>query len=198
LKLDESEGNEKFTVLYSGTLYGKRSPERILSSIETLMNKGLVDRKKIKVKFIGQIGSQYKGLINNFMAKYPDIIEHKDYIPHKESIDELCRANALLLIIDEGKGSEGIYTGKIFEYIRTGKPILGMVPDGVARDLILNTKTGYVSYPSDQAGIENMLYAAYSSFYGKNKCFSPDWNVISKFSRENLTKQLIEVMEHIR
>lgn len=118
-------------------------------------------------------------------------------MPHKESLIELCKANALLLIIDEGKGSEGIYTGKIFEYIRTGKTILGLVPNGVAKDLIEETSTGYTALPSDQSAIENIILKAYNDFIYKTKSLTPNLEVIKKYSRENLTKLLIEEIKKI-
>jgi glycosyltransferase involved in cell wall biosynthesis len=194
LDLKKSDANERFTIVYNGMIYGKRSPEKILMAIDNLIKKNKIDKDKIEIKFQGQIGNEHIGTINNYAAVYPGIVKHSGQVGHKESLNELCRANALLLIIDEGPGSEGIYTGKIFEYIRSGKIILGIVPEGVAKELILDTHTGYTAYPSRIDEIEGIIYKAYLSFINGNKEFKPDYDKISDFSRENLTKKLIEVM----
>ena len=194
LDLSLSNDNKKFKILYSGTLYGKRSPEKILSVIDKLIESNLINKDKIEIKFIGEIGSEFKNILNGFSNKFPDILKYTDYMPHSESLIELANANALLLIIDEGRGSEGIYTGKIFEYIRTGKPIIAIVPEGVARDLVLDTKTGYTAYPSKFSEIENIVYMAYSDFLGGNKNFNPGWDKIIEYSRENISKQLDNII----
>jgi glycosyltransferase involved in cell wall biosynthesis len=194
LDLKQSDSNERFTIVYNGMIYGKRSPEKILKAIDNLIKKNKIDKDKIEIKFQGQIGNEHIGTINSYTAIYPKVVKHTGQVGHKESLNELSRANALLLIIDEGPGSEGIYTGKIFEYIRSGKIILGIVPEGVAKDLILDTHTGYTAYPSRIDEIENIIHKAYLSFIDNNKEFMPDYDKISNFSRENLTKKLIEVM----
>lgn len=197
IDLSLSSKNSKFSILYVGTLYGKRSPEKILIGVENLLESNKIKQDSFTIKFMGEIGSAYKQMLDVFTSKYPGIVEYMDYVPHSQSMVELSRANALLLIIDEGRGSEGIYTGKIFEYIRTGKPILGIVPDGVARDLILETGTGYVAYPSNLHEIEDIIYRAYCDFMDGRKDFEPDWHRISQYSRENLAKKLGGIIEDI-
>lgn len=197
LNINASQGNTRFTILYNGTLYGKRSPEKLLAALDKLISLGAIDDKKIQLRFIGEIGSSYMGIVNFYKNKYKDIIIHKPYIPHSESLKELCGANALLLIIDEGKGSEGIYTGKIFEYIRTGKTILGLVPDGVAKDLIKETNTGYTAAPSSQKDIEYILTKAYNDYISDSNRIKPNFDIIQSYSRENLTKKLIEEINKI-
>lgn len=197
LDLEISKHNSKFTILYNGTLYGKRSPETILSVIESLIAKEKIDKNKIQIRFIGEIGNTYMRIIKYYSNKYPGVVVHKSYIPHKESLFELCKANALLLIIDEGRGSEGIYTGKLFEYIRVGKTILGVVPEGVAKDLIDETNTGYTALPSNEIEIENIIVRAYNDFINCSNTLLPNNDKIKEYSRENLTKKLIKEIESI-
>ncbi|MCY6370500.1 glycosyltransferase [Clostridium ganghwense] len=199
LSLNASEENDKFTILHNGALYGeKRSPKKIFAAVQNLIDSNKIPKDNIKIKFLGEIGSEHKKVVDFYKSKYPNMIEHKNYVPHEESLKAICRANALLLLIHEGRGTEGIYTGKIFEYIRAGKPIIALVPDGVARELILKTNTGFIAYPSKQDEIEESIYNAYCSFVSSNCSINPDWEEIYKYSRENLTKQLTEAMSEIR
>jgi glycosyltransferase involved in cell wall biosynthesis len=195
LNLDMSLNNSRFTILYNGTIYGKRSPQKIQQALDDIIMSQMIPRNKIKLKFVGQIGNEHKGIVAYYMERYNDVIEFRDYVPHEESLSELCKANALLLIIDEGKGSEGIYTGKIFEYIRTGKPIIGVVPDGVARELIETTKTGYTAYPNSIDDIKSSILKAYNDYLNMNSSFHPEWAKIKKYSRDNLTVELINAIE---
>lgn len=196
LNLKLGESNERFTILYNGTLYGRRSPEKILEAISRLINDKKIEASKIKIRFIGQIGNEHMGTVRTYMNALPDVVEHKDYLPHSESLKELCTANALLLIIDEGKGAEGILTGKIFEYIRCGKPIIGVVPQGAAKDLIIDTQTGYTAKPSSVDEISDIILKAYTEYFTGNNGFKPNWEKIRQYSRENLTKHLMDVLEN--
>ena len=52
----------------------------------------------------------------------------------------------LLLIPDAGGRGKGVLSGKVFEYIAAGRPILAAVPpDGAAADLIRETGAGIVA-----------------------------------------------------
>ncbi|MDZ7795650.1 MAG: hypothetical protein U5N56_00770 [Candidatus Marinimicrobia bacterium] len=57
----------------------------------------------------------------------------------------MISSDILLLMIGSYENSKGVYTGKIFEYIYSGVPILAIAPkDGVASELIKKTRTGIV------------------------------------------------------
>lgn len=191
LDLSMGDNNECFTILYNGTMYGKETPNNLFSAIDNLLSQNKIDRNKFKIKFVGNIGHSQMDVLEKYKEKYPKNIERMEYIIHKESLKELCRANALLLIIDDAPGNEGIYTGKIFEYIRTGKDILAIVPDGAAKDLIIETNTGYIASPLSVDEIEKIIFKAYENFFNKKKELVPNYDKVKNYSRENLTLQLI-------
>lgn len=197
LNLKLSEANDKFTILYNGSLYANESPKSFFVSIKNLIEDGKIDRNKIKVKFVGDMGKVQSDLYNIYKSIFPEVYEFQTYKPHKESLLEICYANALLLILGEGKGTKGVYSGKIFEYIRAEKPIIGIVPDGVARELIEETNTGYVAYPSKQKEVEEIIYKLYNDFINKQNRYAPLKEKIENYSRENLTKKLIRIMQEL-
>lgn len=194
MDIEPVEKKSVFKIIYNGTLYGRMSPENILLAISNLIEKKKIDKDKIKIEFCGNIGSAHKGKVDYFKDKYPNLISVKNYLPHKGSLKNLMTGSAVLLIIDGGKGSSGIYTGKIFEYIRSGKPIIAIVPDGVARDLILKTNTGFCAYPDDIEEIEKNIYKIYTKFYNGEKTIDFNWNEIEKYERKNLTKKLSKII----
>ena len=57
----------------------------------------------------------------------------------------------------DGRG-KGVLSGKVFEYIAVGRPILAIVPpDGAAAELIRETGAGVVAPPDDPAAIRAAL-----------------------------------------
>lgn len=195
--LNTNHEEKRFKIVYNGTLYGRMSPENVLIAIENLISVGKVDQKKINIEFCGNIGSAHGGKVEAFKAKYPEVVTTKNYLPHKESLENLVNASAALLIIDEGKGSEGIYTGKIFEYIRSGRPIIGIVAKGVARDLIISTNTGECVYPGDMEGLENIIYKLYIDYINGKQSMNQKWDEIEKYERRNLSIKLSNIIKNL-
>jgi len=188
---------EKFTITYNGTLYGKRSPSNFLEAVTRLIESSKIDKSKIILKFVGEIGRDAKADINNFTLRFGDIVQCIDYLPHKESLKQIENSSALLLIIESGEGSQGIYTGKIFEYIRSGKNIIGIVPDGVAKDLIMKTNTGFCCHPDKINEIEEAINNCYLIWNEDKEPIIFNSAIINGYNRENLSKKLANVMENI-
>ncbi|MBU3158689.1 hypothetical protein KPL37_02730 [Clostridium frigoris] len=186
---------KKYIITHNGTLYGKRSPKNFLIAVDRLIIKRKIKQDELTIRFVGQIGKDAQEDIRFFVAKYDNIIEFISYLPHKESLKKLEETSATLLIIEAGVGSDGIYTGKLFEYIRSGRDIIGIVPTGVAKDLILSTNTGFCCHPEKVDEIEDVIYKSYSSWKGTKKKSDINWKKVSEYSRENLTRDLIGVIE---
>ena len=70
----------------------------------------------------------------------------------------------LLLIPDAGGRGKGVLSGKVFEYIAAGRPVLAAVPpDGAAADLIRETGAGVVVAPDDVDGLRRALETVLTS-----------------------------------
>lgn len=195
--IKKDKPNDRFRILYNGTLYGNENIKCFLQALDNLICSDKINRKNIILKFNGRIGYNQIQIINQYLSKYPEIIIIEPFKEHEQSIKEFENADALLLILSEGRGTEGVYSGKLFEYIRTGKTILGVIPYGVARDLIIKTRTGLIASPSSVEENENILFKAYNNYYNSVNELEPNWQEIQKYSREELTKKLAQIIEEI-
>ncbi|HKX48388.1 MAG TPA: hypothetical protein VJM06_06955, partial [Gaiellaceae bacterium] len=68
-------------------------------------------------------------------------------------------SEALLLLVPDASGrGKGVLSGKVYEYIAAGRPILAVVPpDGAAAALVRETGAGVVVAPDDVEGIRAAL-----------------------------------------
>ena len=187
----------KYIITYNGTLYGKRSPKNFLIAIDRLIENKKIKQSELLIRFVGQIGKDAQEDMKFFLSKYEDVIEFISYLPHKESLKKLEDSSASLLIIEAGEGSEGIYTGKIFEYIRSGRDVIGIVPSGVAKDLILQTNTGFCCHPEKIDEIEEVIYKSYNIWKGTEEKLDINWEEVKKYNRENLTRELMSIIESL-
>jgi hypothetical protein len=191
----ESKKNEKFTVVYTGSMYGKRNPYYFLDTIAKLAESGKVDSNKIKFIFAGRMGRDIQEYINNSPLK--STIEVVPYVPHSESINCLMKADAMLLLIDEDKYSKMILSGKVFEYLGTAlitkKPIFAIAGDGEAKDLIEETKSGVVIPHHKHEILAGEYLKLYNGFFENKNTFLPDSEAIKKYDRKHLTEKLAKV-----
>ena len=69
------------------------------------------------------------------------------------------------LIIDDAPINRGILTGKLFEYIGIGHPILALVPDGDAASLIGKNELGLIVHPKNIKQIKDTILKILTAFY---------------------------------
>lgn len=187
---------DKFNIVYTGSFYShKQMPYQFLQSLRSAIDKGSIPKTDIEVRFIGSI---HPGVAEHIRSlNLSQIVKLIDYQPHDQIIDQLLMADALLLIIGSGSGSEAVFTGKIFEYLFANKPILALVPPGVAADLILAAQAGIIVDPDDIQSIAEQIV----DFYGKWKkgtlTIDSRYEIISQFDRLQLTKKLAMALDAV-
>jgi glycosyltransferase involved in cell wall biosynthesis len=91
-----------------------------------------------------------------------------------------------------------MYPGKVFEYLATGIPILAMVPrDSITAELIHKTRAGWVVPPDDIGAIKSTILRLYWDWKKGNLSIDPNKQIIEKFERYNLTRDLANILDKI-
>jgi len=187
--------NQRFTVTYTGSMYGKRNPETFLRAIEELTSEGKVTVDKIRLKFIGRFGSEVQEMLKSSTVR--DAIEIIPYLPHSESVKELLRADALLLVVDEAAGSEGIVPGKVFEYIGAQRPIIALAPEGAVAELMRETRSGFVAANQDIPAIKAAFVECYQNFLYDRSQGQQDAEAVKQYDRREITRQLATLLDSL-
>ena len=189
--------NHRFTMTYAGLLYGQRKPDTLFEAVRRLIAKRLADAGRIRIKLIGN----YKeGYMNKLAESYglKDVVEVYPYMEHGECLRQLVSSDALLHIEGNGRGSEAFYSGKIFEYMNTGKPVLAIIPaKGAAAQLIRDTRIGLVADSDDVEQAMENIRQLYSGWENKTVNFAPDREKIAGYERKVLTGKLAEVFNQV-
>ncbi len=186
--------NKKFTITYTGSLYGRRNLVEFFTAIEKVTQEKRIEMSKIEVRLVGNIAPD---VLEGFKKDYNlgDQLVAYGYMSHHESIQKLYESDILLLSMGSGKGLENFYSGKIFEYIRVNRPILATVPEkGAAASVIRETHTGIVVDPENSVGIEEALVHYYEQWKSGKLSHDPVWDAIEKYSRVQQTKQLAHLL----
>jgi len=144
--------NEKIIVSYVGTVARSQIPHTFFKSVKEMNDSGV----NVFIRFVGDIDSFLIKVIDDYgLNKHVEII---GYLPHRQSIKKMLNSNFLLLIIPKTPDNKLIVTGKLFEYIRTGIPIIGIGPSkGDASQILEKTDSGKMFDYSDSLPIINFI-----------------------------------------
>ncbi len=158
-----SRTDGRFTVTYTGSMYGRRNPDAFLTAVEQLATRGEIDPAKIRLRFIGRFGEE---ILETFrQSPLGSAIEVVGYMPHRQSIEQLLLSDALLLVVDECDESDEVVPGKVYEYIGSGRMLLAVAPERSAiASLIAETRSGYVAHQSNLAGIADAFLRLCAEF----------------------------------
>ncbi len=135
-KLERTEPKDDvFTLLYSGGLYPHgRDPVPLFKAIAELVKQGELQQDKFRLHFRGSgDGSAYHDLLEELGIS--SMVHFLPSVSYKESIQEMKNADGLLVL--QGKTFNNQIPGKVYEYIATGNPILGIVGQGGATEGLL-------------------------------------------------------------
>ncbi len=180
------------TLLYSGVFYDAQTPDFFLKALSGFINENPDYAPHIRAVFVGLVPESSKALAESLgLAQY---IEYTGYVSHSQAIKHVLGADILWMTVGEGKGQELISTSKLFEYMGTQKPILGLVPEGAAKDALMRYKASWVVSPGDIQAIHRSLETIYM---GWDKGLLPEANAdyVEQIERKNLTGQLSELLD---
>jgi hypothetical protein len=187
--------SDKFTVTYTGSMYGKRNPRSFLRAVEELVNEGKVSPEKVRIVFVGRLGSDVIDTIESSGIR--SLIEIHPYVSHRDSIKFLIKSDVLLLIIDEDRAGGIIVTGKVYEYFGARRPIIAIAPEGELANLIRWARVGKVAKNGDIEGIKRIFLEYYNGYLSGKVNFNPDEREIAKYNRRECTRKLSEIFNKV-
>ena len=146
----ERHPSERFRITHTGSFFGRRDPRPFLRALHD-------SRLDVAARFLGDFRPADREWAESLGLG--DRLELLPYAPRATSLALQRDSEALLLLIpDAGGRGRGVLSGKVFEYVAVGRPILAAVPpDGAAAELIRETGAGVVAPPDDPVAIREAL-----------------------------------------
>ncbi len=143
--------SQELRIVYTGKIYeGKRDPSPLFQALCRMGS----DAENIRVEFYGAQLDLVPSLAQSYHVGH--LVSAYPKISYMESLAKQRSADILLLLLWNDASEKGVFTGKLFEYIGTGRPILALGhEDNVAAQLIKNRNLGYVEQRPEE--IEQIL-----------------------------------------
>jgi glycosyltransferase involved in cell wall biosynthesis len=187
----------KFTLVYTGTFLSGRDPTPFLQALYSLLKDKPELRDEIKVFFVGDNSIRVKKDVISRLGLV-DIVTILPYLPRQKALAYQKGADILLLFgtlpTGDPRRDRQNLTGKIFEYMASGRPILAMAPDSVLTDLIHELQLGVAVSPTDPAEIRQAIesFLTQAPTNGFDVTLEPA--KLFSFHREELTRQLANIL----
>ena len=186
-----SKINNPLKIVYTGSIYtDERSPVMLLDAIVNLINKEKIPKKSVILEFYGTRLDRIKELSEQ--SKYSNLINIKGHVPRSKVLKKQKQADILLLLESSREISRGSLSGKIFEYMASGRPILciGSRNDFEISQILKLTGTGLVYENHQIQKLENLIYNTYKG-KGIFDIYKPKVKEILNFSRKRIAYDLL-------
>lgn len=181
----------RFRITHTGSFFGRRDPRPFL---QALADSGL----DLVARFVGDFRSSDRAWAESLGLG--DRLQLVPYAPRAEALRLQRDSEALLLLIpDAGGRGRGVLSGKVFEYLAAGRPILAAVPpDGAAAALVRETGAGVVVAPDDVAAIRAALESLHARFrdHGLSAVELPE-DVRARLSRRARVEETAELINEM-
>lgn len=184
--------NQKFTIAHCGSISRVSDPEPFLKAIQLLFQQNSELREQIQVQFFGtDIYGRLESLLK--LTGLEQSICGIRYLPHKQALKKIMQSHLLLLTIFKRTGEE-IITGKVFEYLASGKPILMISSEGEVARIVRSLNRGTVVEHSNIEGIAEAILSYFNAYQNGKLSFSDPFST-KEFDRKILTRKLADIFE---
>jgi hypothetical protein len=148
--------------------------------------------KAVQVDFVGEVHSDFRAFVlNDDVLK--GITTFTATIPHKQLMKCYGESAVLLLVLTGYKDGEGFLPGKLFEYLATGLPVLGVGPEhGDAAALLNTTGAGVMIDGEKTSAIKAFLAQKFETWQQGESTAQPIG--FTEYSRRGITKALTDLL----
>ena len=183
--------DEKFSLSHIGSLLSERNPEVLWKVLDELVTDDKVFASMLELNFVGSVSKDVlRSLEEHNLSQYAKL---KAYVSHVEAIKHQQKSQVLLLIEIDSEDTKCIIPGKLFEYMVSNRPILGIGPKGSdVSDILRATNTGNYFLYNEQDAIKEAIIDMFQAF--RSGDLKSNAIGLQQYSRKNLTSKLAKLI----
>ena len=192
-KVDKQPLDQKFTLAHIGSFLSERNPIILWKALQELVNEYQDFKKDFQLKLIGAISQEVLDTISEF--KLQDYVQNLGYLSHQEAVEHQRKSQVLLLIEINSEATKSIIPGKLFEYLVSERPIIGIGPeDADFAEIITSTNTGVFFTYDEKERLKALLLAYFNNYKTQN--LKVNAVGLQQYSRKSLTEKLAKLIIH--
>ncbi|MCD4723382.1 MAG: glycosyltransferase family 4 protein [Bacteroidales bacterium] len=187
----------RFRLTYTGNFKPNQHVPLIWDAISELIAEEEGFRKNFVLSFVGNVDGivpgyfKEKGLSEN--------IELISYVPHQEVTRLMSGSVLLFFVVPQSRNNKLIITGKLFEYLASGRPVISVGPTGGDASAILEdtARDSMLEY-DDKDGFKRLLLGYYRKWEKDHGSLpKQDTAVLNKYSRRSSAGKLADIMHEM-
>jgi galactitol-specific phosphotransferase system IIB component len=184
--------DKKFSLAHIGSFLSERNPRILWESISELIRENSLFASHFQLKLIGAVSQEVLDSIALFQLQ--NYVLNLGYVSHDEAIIHQKKSQVLLLIEIDSEDTKSIIPGKLFEYMVSERPIIGVGPkESDFAQIIIDTNTGVFADYSEKEKLKNYIANYFSLFLEGN--LKSNAVGLQKYSRRNLTEKLAVLLK---
>ena len=184
----------EFAIVHTGLFAADGNPTVLWDVLAEKCNKDSQFKKLLKIRLIGKTDEQILKAIKD--AGLDQNLEDMGYQPHAVAVKQQRKASLLILPLRKEPEYKAVLPGKLFEYLASWRPVLGIgQTDGAMSMILNNTKTGMVLDWEDRTSIGKFIDICWDKHLaGTLMVEDAD---ISQFTRRNLTRRMAQLFDKL-
>jgi len=174
----KKEQKEEKVLVHAGNIFSYQNPPNFWKQIKKENEMG----NYIRIKFIGTVDPEIKKSITE--EGLNEVTEYCGFLPYNEMLKNIREADFLLVCASEPRH----VPGKLFEYLRTGNPIIAFGNNNEEVKKILKNSNAGMMFNYDESGEE---------FFSEYKTIKPNQEYVLRFDRKKITEELGKILDAI-
>ncbi len=197
---DDFQGMERrrtddgqWVVAHVGRLDRWRACDAWFDGLREFVQSNPEARTRCVVKVMGHVSREVRDRLNETGA----VCRFASYGSHREAIQEMHDADALLLLVPDGPNADSVIPAKLFEYLASRRPILVVGPtEGECQHIVNDAQAGHaVEFNGREvAGALGEMFQEWKRGQGAIRR-SPA--ALDAFSRRAQARQLADVLDRV-
>ena len=180
---DSGKDDGKFRIVHTGLFAADGNPLNLWDVLASRCSSNPDFASRLEIRLAGKTDSQITDAIRE--RGLGENLVNLGYLPHEKVVEEQRNASLLILPLRQEPEYAKVLPGKIFEYLASGKPILGIGQEDGAAALILKDAGAGKMFDWDKR--DELLEFIDDQHNSKKN--------IEKYNRRVLTAGLVELLD---
>ena len=188
------ERDEYFNITHTGLFAADGNPLVLWKVLAEKCRSDAEFRRSLRIRLVGKTD---KEIVDSIVeAGLADNLKDFGYQPHDVAVKEQKNASILLLPLRQEPEYRAVLPGKLFEYLASRRPILGIgQTDGAMAGIVRDTGSGTVCDWDEEGKMSEWISQAWERFASDS--LADNTSDISCYTRRNLTARLALLLDSI-
>ncbi|HDJ33496.1 MAG TPA: glycosyltransferase [Bacteroidetes bacterium] len=181
-----------FLITHLGSVNADRNPHAFWKAVSESLQENEPFKKHLRIRFIGKTDVTVRAsILEHGLENYVELCPP---VPHEQVFTLLKQSRLLFLPVNRTPNAASILTGKLYEYLAAGRPVLGIGPeDGEMARILEETGAGRVCHWDSPDRIKSFLEEIFEKYLAGQ---SPSIPVNTEnYSRVELTRNLAKILD---